>query len=75
QVLLVGLTIPSSQMGLIDNALVPQVWHQVLNRFETPLGELVGYPGSPREKPRESLELFVRLPVACPSTYLQFLLW
>nr|GEU85873.1 retrovirus-related Pol polyprotein from transposon TNT 1-94 [Tanacetum cinerariifolium] len=71
----VGLTIPSSQMGLIDRAPVPQVRHQVLNRFETPLGGLVGYSASPQEKPRESLELLVRLSVASPSSYLQLLLW
>nr|GEW12372.1 reverse transcriptase domain-containing protein [Tanacetum cinerariifolium] len=71
----VGPTIPSSQMGLIDKAPVPQVRHQVLNRFGIPLCGLVGYPASPREKPRESLKLLVRLPVASPSTYLQFLLW
>nr|GFA85662.1 hypothetical protein [Tanacetum cinerariifolium] len=68
--IIVGLTIPSSQMGLIDKALVPQVRHQVLNRFRIQPGGLVGYPASPQEKSRESLELLVRLPVASPLTYL-----
>nr|GEU69777.1 putative reverse transcriptase domain-containing protein [Tanacetum cinerariifolium] len=62
-------------MGLIDKAPMPQVRHQVLNLFETPLGGLVGYPASPQEKPRENLELLVRLPVASPSTCLRILLW
>nr|GFB50518.1 putative reverse transcriptase domain-containing protein [Tanacetum cinerariifolium] len=58
-------------LELIDKASVPEVRHQVLNRFEISLGMLVEYPASPRE----SLDLLVRLLVAFPSTYLQLLSW
>nr|GEY62028.1 putative reverse transcriptase domain-containing protein [Tanacetum cinerariifolium] len=61
------------KMGLIDKAPVPQVRHQVVNRFGIPIGGLVGYPASPQEKPQGSLELLVPFPVTSPSTYLQLL--
>nr|GEW97522.1 putative reverse transcriptase domain-containing protein [Tanacetum cinerariifolium] len=38
----------SSRTKLIDKVLVPQVQHQVSNRFGIPLGEFVEYPASPR---------------------------
>nr|GEV06192.1 ribonuclease H-like domain-containing protein [Tanacetum cinerariifolium] len=55
----------------IDKALVLQVQHQVLHRFEIPLVRLVEYPTSPREILRGNLKQQVHLQVASPPTCLQ----